>query len=244
MRRWAVANWGTLPLKWPVPPWKVAGSCRWTQRLNLLFVTAVVCLPWVRVRAVQEAGALGGRQGHPDGHQGQHQRGQTGLSPRGWFQRTSQVAVYRGTSRIRNSADLGPHSRAVPYGGPREVAKFLFTGHPSGLRNLKGRRYPLKGFKPGSTNAGKQAGLQSLSKCVGPRHLLYTYMECHGRNSPSSPPALTTHNTLVNRKLKHSLKPPSPKSLEPHGEVRPFYQKSTCLTRLTLGRYVVQSRPN
>jgi hypothetical protein len=30
----------------------------------------------------------------------------------------------------------------------------------------------------------------------------------------------------------------------PHGGVRPFHQKSTCLTQLTLGRYVVQSRPN
>jgi len=26
----------------------------------------------------------------------------------------------------------------------------------------------------------------------------------------------------------------------PHGGVRPFHQKSTCLTQLTLGRYVVQ----
>jgi len=31
---------------------------------------------------------------------------------------------------------------------------------------------------------------------------------------------------------------------QPHGGVRPFHQKSTCLTQLTLGRYVVQSRPN
>ena len=31
-----VANLRTLPQKWPPPPWKVAGSCRWTPRLNLL----------------------------------------------------------------------------------------------------------------------------------------------------------------------------------------------------------------
>ena len=40
VRRWVVANFRALPQKWPAPPWKVAGSFRWTQRLNLLLVTA------------------------------------------------------------------------------------------------------------------------------------------------------------------------------------------------------------
>ena len=41
VRRWVVANMRLLPQKWPAPPWEVAGSFRWTQRLNLLLVTAV-----------------------------------------------------------------------------------------------------------------------------------------------------------------------------------------------------------
>ena len=35
-RHWLVANRDTLPQKWPPPPWKVAGSCRWTHGLNQL----------------------------------------------------------------------------------------------------------------------------------------------------------------------------------------------------------------
>ena len=34
-RHLAVANLRTVPQKWPAPPWEVAGSFRWTQRLNL-----------------------------------------------------------------------------------------------------------------------------------------------------------------------------------------------------------------
>ena len=34
VRRWVVANMRLLPQKWPAPPWQVAGSFRWTQRLN------------------------------------------------------------------------------------------------------------------------------------------------------------------------------------------------------------------
>ena len=41
-----VANSGHPPQKWPAPPWKVDGSFRWTQRLNLLLVTAVVWFSW------------------------------------------------------------------------------------------------------------------------------------------------------------------------------------------------------
>ena len=33
-RPWLVANRATLPQKWPPPPWNVAGSREWTQRLN------------------------------------------------------------------------------------------------------------------------------------------------------------------------------------------------------------------
>jgi hypothetical protein len=35
-RRCLVANRATLLEKWSLPPWRVAGSCRWTQRLNQL----------------------------------------------------------------------------------------------------------------------------------------------------------------------------------------------------------------
>jgi len=45
-------------------------------------------------------------------------------------------------------------------------------------------------------------------------------MYFNSRSSPSSPPTLTSHK---------------------HGALRPFHQKSTCITQLTVGPYVVQS---